>query len=569
MLEQINIENIGIIEKSSIDFTSGLNVITGETGAGKSMILASLGLLLGQKADSSLVMHGAKEAVVEGILQGQNLDSNTTLRGAGIDIDNDDAIIALRKVSSQGRSRAFLGSRSVQIGVLSEFTNEFVTIHGQADQLKLRTSSQQRKALDEYCGETLVTLLGELKETWEERKALQKKLHEIIENQRERAQRAALLRGGIAKIEEISPMPNEDEELAEKSLLAINANDIKQYINATIVSLDGDEEGGAGALQLLWQGNSSLEKAAQLTSNLQEVQPRFASLQIELQQIVSDLNAALNEIDLDPEEIEKVEQRRAQLNDLKKSYGQTLGEVLAWKDDASRQLLEIDSDDYNREKYQRRIEELSVKLQKLSTKVSAERKLGAQELSERVTAEIRGLLMGAASFEVGIQEAEEINSYGKDIITFTLKSHAQAEKLNISQGASGGELSRLMLALELIRAEKHPDHAQHTLIFDEIDAGVGGKSANEIAKRLKRLSANMQVIVITHLAQVAAYADNQLVVVKQEHPAPAGESGKIVRSIVRPVLGEDRISELARMLSGTEDSANARSHARELLEATQ
>ena len=569
MLEQINIENIGIIEKSSIDFTSGLNVITGETGAGKSMILASLGLLLGQKANSSLVMHGAKEAVVEGVLQGQSIESNATLNSAGIDIENDEAIIALRKISPQGRSRVFLGSRSVQIGILSEFTNEIVTIHGQADQLKLRTPSQQRKALDEYCGEVLGGLLIELKETWDERNSLQKKLHEITENQRERAQRATLLRSGIEKIEEISPLLNEDDELAEKSLLAINANDIKQYINETLVNLDQDENGGLGALQLLWQGNSSLEKAAQLNNSLHEVQQRLASLQIELQQIVSDLNSALNEIDLDPEEIEKVEQRRAQLNDLKKNYGNTLQEVLEWKGTASRQLLEIDSDEYNIEEYQRRIEKLGDKLESLSAKVSTQRKAGARELSEKVTAEIRGLLMGAAHFEVVIQEAEEIGVHGKDIITFTLKSHAQAEKLNISQGASGGELSRLMLALELIRAEKHPDHAHHTLIFDEIDAGVGGKSANEIAKRLKRLSVNMQVIVITHLAQVAAYADNQLVVVKQEHPAPAGENGKIVRSIVRPVIGEDRISELARMLSGAEDSANARSHARELLEATQ
>ncbi len=572
MLEEIAIENLGVIRSARVPVGAGLTVITGETGAGKTMVLTGLGLLMGGKADPATVRPGAASAVVEGRVRvadrpavAQRVDD------AGGQVDDDGSVVILRTVAAEGRSRAHLGGRSVPQGVLAEIADDLVTVHGQSDQLRLRTASRQRAALDAFAGPQHAELLGQYREAWAERSALQAQIDDIETRAGERAREAELLRLGLAEVERVAPQPGEDVELTALVARLGNVEELRVAAQLAHDAVAGDEaaEPQENAVVSVDRARRALESVAGTDPALARLAERLAEVGYVLADVATEISGYVEDLAADPAGLESAHTRLAELGTLTRSYGETVDDVLAWASDAGLRLLDLDDGGERLQAATARRDELDAELGRLGTAITASRERAAAELAAAVTDELRGLAMGGASLVVAVEQAEEPGPWGVDAVTFSLVAHAGAPARPLGKGASGGELSRVMLAIEVALATAAVDGTGQvlpTFVFDEVDAGVGGKAAVEVGRRLASLARRTQVVVVTHLAQVAAFADVQLVVTKASgdgDPATA-----VTVTGVREVTGEERVRELARMLSGQEDSDAARRHAVELLESS-
>ncbi|QAY70688.1 DNA repair protein RecN [Xylanimonas protaetiae] len=566
MLEEIAIENLGVIRAARVALSRGLTVITGETGAGKTMVLTGLGLLMGGKADAGSVRPGASGAVVEGRWQVAARPAVAArVADAGGEVDDDGSVVVLRTVAAEGRSRAHLGGRSVPQGVLAEIADELVTVHGQADQLRLRTPSKQREALDAFAGPAHQATLAAYREAWAERGALQAEIDDLTARAAERTREAELLRLGLAEIERVDPRPGEDAEL--HALVARLGNVEALRVGATEAheALAGEDLGEASsAVELLTQARRALEAAAHDDATLAGLAARVAEAGYLVADVATELSAYVDDLQADPAALETSHARLAALTALTRTYGETVDDVLAWASDAGLRLLDLDDGGERLRGLAQRVGELDETVGRLGGEVTAGRTAAGERLAGAVTDELTGLAMGGARLEVEVA-ATDPGAWGADQVTFALVPHPGAPARPLGKGASGGELSRVMLAVEVALATEAVSTATGattavlpTFVFDEVDAGVGGRAAVEVGRRLAQLARSTQVIVVTHLAQVAAFADAHLVVTKS-----AGDAGTVTG--VEEVRDEDRVRELARMLSGQEDSDAARKHAVELL----
>ncbi|MCL1871982.1 MAG: DNA repair protein RecN [Promicromonosporaceae bacterium] len=563
MLEEIAIENLGVIRSARVELAPGLTVITGETGAGKTMVLTGLGLLMGGKADAGAVRPGAASAAVEGRWQvRESPDVVARVVDAGGEVDDDGTVVVARTVAAEGRSRAHLGGRSVPQGVLAEIADELVTVHGQADQLRLRTPSKQREALDSFAGTKHLDTLDAYRTAWTERSAVQAELTDLEARAAERAREAELLRLGLAEVERVDPRPGEDVEL--QTLVARLGNVEALRIAATEAheALAGDDLGEvASAVDLLTRARRALEAAAQDDATLTDLGTRVAEAGYLVADVATELSAYVDDLQADPAALERAHGRLAELTALTRTYGQNVDDVLQWASDAGLRLLDLDDGGERGRGLAQRLGELDGELARLSSEVTAGRASAGERLAAAVTAELAGLAMGGASLEVEVADGEP-GPWGADQVGFSLVPHPGAPARPLGKGASGGELSRVMLALEVALAtERGATAVLPTFVFDEVDAGVGGRAAVEVGRRLAVLARSTQVIVVTHLAQVAAFADAHLVVTKS-----AGQAGTVTG--VERVDADERVRELARMLSGQEDSETARQHALELLQSS-
>ncbi|WP_298460201.1 DNA repair protein RecN [uncultured Cellulomonas sp.] len=566
MIEEIRIENLGVISRAQVGLGAGLTVLTGETGAGKTMVLTGLNLLLGGKADTGAVRTGQRSASVEGRIA---LDSGSPVaaraQDAGADLDDDGTLVVLRTVAAEGRSRAFLGGRSVPQGVLGEIADDLVTVHGQADQARLRSPARQRQALDAFAGAGHGTTLATYRAAWSELAALEEEIGDLTARAQDRAREAELLRLGLAEVERVDPQPGEDVELAAETERLAHAEDLRAAATGAHAALTGDDTGTADATALVAVDSARrlLEQAGHHDPVLAALATRLAEVAYALTDVSTEVSGYLQDLQADPLRLEAVQQRRADLNQLTRSYGADVAEVLAWYDTAGRRLLELDGGGERLAGLTGRRSEVLSTLGELADTLTAGRRRAAQALADAVTAELGGLAMAGAQLRVEVTGADELGPWGQDAVEMLLVSHAGAPARPLGKGASGGELSRVMLAIEVALATS-PESGAHrppTFVFDEVDAGVGGKAAVEVGRRLASLAAGAQVLVVTHLAQVAAFADTHLVVTK----GSAGDADTVTESDVRPVTGPERVRELARMLSG-QDSQAARVHAAELLE---
>lgn len=586
MLEEIAIENLGVIRSARVPIGAGLTVITGETGAGKTMVLTGLGLLMGGKADPATVRPGATSAVVEGRVRvaerpvvAQRVDD------AGGQVDDDGTVVILRTVAAEGRSRAHLGGRSVPQGVLAEIADDLVTVHGQSDQLRLRTASRQRAALDAFAGPQHAELLAQYRQAWSERSVLQSEIDDIETRAGERAREAELLRLGLAEVERVAPQPGEDVELVALVARLGNVEELRVAAQLAHDSVVGDEvaEQQENAVVSVDRARRALESVAGTDPVLGRLAERLAEVGYVLADVATEISGYVEDLAADPAGLETAHTRLADLGTLTRSYGETIDEVLAWASDAGLRLLDLDDGGERLRAATDRRDELDADLDRLGTAITASRERAGAELAAAVTDELRGLAMGGASLVVDVERADEPGPWGVDAVTFSLVAHPGAPARALGKGASGGELSRVMLAIEVALATAAADgtdgvgQALPTFVFDEVDAGVGGKAAVEVGRRLASLARRAQVVVVTHLAQVAAFADVQLVVTKSSDGARPGDDGgdgdgdpaaPVTVTGVREVTGEDRVRELARMLSGQEDSETARRHAVELLESS-
>ncbi|MEV0055740.1 DNA repair protein RecN [Saccharopolyspora shandongensis] len=575
MLAEMRIQGLGVIDDATLALHAGLTVVTGETGAGKTMVVTGLHLLGGGRADASRVRSGAQRAVVEGRFQ-TTIDSPAAkvAGDAGAEPDDDGSLIAVRTVTADGRSRAHLGGRSVPNAVLSELAEQVLAVHGQNDQLRLLRSGEQRAVLDRFAGEPVLHVLADYQRVRAEWAEAVRELTERTERSRELAREAELLRHGLAEIEAVAPESGEDVALVDEARRLADVDQLREIATAAHLALTGAVDGdpdAPGAIGLVGEARRRLSGAEDPA--LRELEPRVAEAVAVLADVGGELGGYLDRLDADPARLEQVLARQAELKQLTKKYAADVDGVLAWADEARSRLSGMDTSEEALAALAARRDELAVELAEHAVAVSAARKEAAVGLSAAVSEELDGLAMPQARLEVVVEpkaaDTGDPNALpvqgrtlhagpdGVDEVELQLIAHSGAPALPIHKGASGGELSRVMLALEVVLADAD---TVPTLVFDEVDAGVGGRAAVEIGRRLARLARTHQVVVVTHLPQVAAYADRHLVVDK------GAADGGLTRSDVRVVADERRVVELARMLAGMDSTETGRAHAEELLD---
>jgi DNA repair protein RecN (Recombination protein N) len=571
MLEEVRISGLGVIDEADLQLSPGFNVVTGETGAGKTMVVSGLGLLFGGRADPARVRPGADRASVEGRLR---VDPDSAVARqvteAGGDLDDDDRTLILsRSVSAEGRSRAHAGGRSVPVSLLTYLADDLVAVHGQADQQQLLRPGRQREALDRFGGPELRALLAAYQRAYQRHRELASELAALTDQAAQRAGEADELRRGLAEIEQVGPAVGEDIELAAEDERLANADALSAAATKAHEALLTDPSSGsyeaADAVMLLGAARQELAAAARHDPALDALAARVAEAAYLVSDVAAELASYAQSIDADPIRLAVVQQRRAELARLIRTYGTggprgaDLSAVLRWAKLAQARLAELDSEDDKITGLTDAVAEFEAKVADLARQLSAARRQVAEQFSAEVTAELAALAMQHARLTVAVSPLPEPGPHGGDEVEIRLSAHPGAPSLSLQKGASGGELARVMLAIEVVFAGADP---VPTFVFDEVDAGVGGKAAVEVGRRLARLARRAQVIVVTHLPQVAAFADTHLVIEKTG-------GGSVIRSGLTRLDRPGRIRELSRMLAGLEDSELGRAHAEELLEAAE
>ena len=587
MIESLHIEDLGVIEEADLVLSPGLTALTGETGAGKTMVLTSLGLLLGQRAESTIVRTGAERALVEGVftLDGASPAARRAAE-AGAELE-DDQLIVSRTVPASGRSRAHLGGRAVPSAVLSEVGAHLVSVHGQGDQFRLRSASAQRRALDSLGGREHAALCRRYAEAYRARQAAAEALEEWRAGARARRAEATRLRSRLAAVERLDPGPGEDARLAAEAARLERAEDLRRAASAARAALAGDEEAvvsqAPDVLALVAAAERALAPVHDVDPGLSTLARRMRRLAIDSADIAAELGEYLDSLDADPERLARVQDRRAALTRVLREVGdgeqiEDVDALLAFCARIAERLAELDGPRDASAALTGALAEADERLDRCAAELSAARRALGERLEDAVTGELEGLRMKGARLSVAFEPLAEAGPTGAETVTLLLTAHPGAPALPLGKGVSGGELSRIVLALEVVLAEagEHEREAagtRRTLVFDEVDSGVGGRAALEVGRRLARLARSTQVVVVTHLAQVAAWAATQLVVLKEQAPAGDGADGGAgpgpagrTRTRVAAVEGAEREKELARMLSGHEDSDAALRHAAELLE---
>jgi DNA repair protein RecN (Recombination protein N) len=582
VLSEIRIEALGAISVATAAFDRGLTVLTGETGTGKTMVVTGLHLLGGARADANRVRSGSERAVVEGRFTTADLDQKAAsqidemLDASGAERDEDGSIIALRSVSRDGPSRAYLGGRSVPAKSLSGFTTELLTLHGQNDQLRLMRPDEQRGALDRFAAVgARLERYRKLRDAWQ---SARRDLVDRSNRARELAQEADRLKFALHEIDTVDPAPGEDDALIADIRRLSELDALREAAASARAALSGAED--EAAAEMMGQPVSAADGLAQAKTALESTDDAtlrgLADQLGEALTVVGDaareLGAYLNELPADASTLDSKLARQAELRTLTRKYASDIDGVLQWARESRDRLAHLDVSEEALAGLQRRVDDLATELASAATELSKARSQAAKRLAKEVTGELSGLAMADAEFTITVSTmpatlddpaalslasgaSAHAGGDGVDQVEFGFAAHRGMAVLPLSKSASGGELSRVMLALEVVLAASM---AGITMVFDEVDAGVGGRAAVQIGRRLARLARNRQVIVVTHLPQVAAYADVHLMV---------DSTGRDGASGVRRLDGNDRVAELARMLAGLGESDTARAHARELLEA--
>ena len=556
-LEEISIRGLGVIESSNIEFKPGLTVLTGETGAGKTMVLTALGLVLGSKSDSDLVRAGQERAVISGKFAVPKDIAALIIEGGG-EID-DGSVVITRTVSTEGKSRVLVGGAVSSTAAVNQFAQSLVEIHAQSSSSKLNKPAVSRELLDRFAG----IELSQYQNIFDQYKQMIDRIADLQSQLSQRDKEMALLSEFAAEFAKLAPKSGELSQIENEIAKLGSVEQLNQAVTASLNLLADDE---ISAINLLQQMRKTLDQVAGKDSELDQITERFTETLLNLSDVGSDLTSYLSNLEADPNRFASLQERKASLNSLLKRYGKGSERDAAFEQliidgqNAKAKMADLSGGDERVRELEKEAEKLFDQLKTGALAISKDRKVSADKLAKLVTAEINNLAMPNAKFVIEQKVADSGNpknytATGLDEIAILFAAHVGASPLSLSKVASGGELSRVMLALEVVIAEAEPIG---TYIFDEVDAGVGGKAAVEVGRRLAKLAKSAQVIVITHLPQVAVWADNHLVVKKNE-------SGLVTQSDVIEMSGDARKVEIARMLSGQEDSKTAQEHATELL----
>ena len=556
-LEEISIRSLGVIESSNIEFKPGLTVLTGETGAGKTMVLTALGLVLGSKSDSDLVRAGQERAIVTGKFAVPK-DLATQIIDAGGEIEEESVVIS-RTVSTAGKSRVLVGGVVSSAAAVSSFASSLVEIHAQSSSSKLTKPGVARELLDRFAGIDLT----DYQQTFDQYQQMLRRINELKEQLSQADRQIAELSDLADEFARLNPKSGELVEIENEIAKLGSVEVLNQAVSAALNLFENED---LSAINMLRQIRKSLDQVNGKDKQLDAITDRYTESLLNLADISSDLSSYLSQLEADPNRFEKLQDRKASLNSLLKRYGKGSDKEAAFEQllidgkSAKERIADLSGGDQRVAELQKEADSLFKQLQEQGLALSKLRKVNGEKLSSQVTDEVRSLSMPNASFIIeqtvgDVKNSKSFTANGIDEISILFSAHSGGTPLALNKVASGGELSRVMLALEVVIAEAEPIG---TYIFDEVDAGVGGKAAIEVGRRLSKLSKSAQVIVITHLAQVAAWADNHLVVKKSEN-------GLVTQSDVMEVSATERKIEIARMLSGQEDSRTAQQHAGELL----
>jgi DNA repair protein RecN (Recombination protein N) len=568
MIEEIRISSLGVIDESVLELGPGLTVITGETGAGKTMLVTALGLLLGGRADTGAVRTGARAARVEGVVRADaELTAIADEHGGEVEAGQ---LLLGRQVSVEGRSRAFLGGASVPASALARVGEALVAVHGQSDQHRLLRPEAQRDALDAYAGAPVLDVLARYRDSFSRLRAVEAELREVLGSARERAREADVLRLGLEEIETVDPQPGEEEALAiEESRLGF-ADTLRTAAETAREALSSDLD-APDALGAVAGARRALESVREHDPEVAGLADRVAEVSYLLADVAADVASYSTSVETDPARLAGVSERRAALSALTRKYGETLSEVIEWSRVSAQRLNSLDGSDDRIAELRAERKELRAAMATDAAELTRLRTAGGDQLSSVVTDELHSLSMPHAQFSVHLDRVEDEHGLeidgrrwrftptGVDEVELLLSANTGSEPRSLTKGASGGELSRVMLAIEVALADTRP---VPTFVFDEVDAGVGGKAAVEIGRRLAALARSAQVLVVTHLPQVAAFADGHVVVRKSS-------DGTVTTSGLDALDDAGRVQELSRMLAGMEQSDTAMAHAQELLEIAQ
>ena len=568
MIEELRISSLGVIEESVLELGPGLNVVTGETGAGKTMLVTALGLLLGARADAGVVRNGAKAARVEGVVTaGEAVAARADELGGEVE---DGSLLLARQLWAEGRSRAFLGGASVPVAALASLADHLVAVHGQSDQHRLLRAEAQRDAVDGYAGEAAAALKQDYASAHALLKQTEAELAEVVGAARERAREADVLRLGLAEIEAVAPLSGEDAALAQEEARLGFADTLRAAAELAREALSSDAE-VPDALGTVAVARRALDSVREHDPDAGRLADRTAELSYLLSDLAADVASYSSGLETDPARLATVSERRAALTALTRKYGESIDEVLAWAEASAARLLDLDDSEGRAEKLREQRLRLRAELADLAGRLSKVRQEAAASLATSVTAELHALAMPHARIDIEVDRTADpagleldgqtwrFTGSGIDQVEILLAANTGAEPRPLAKGASGGELSRVMLAIEVVLAGTSP---VPTFVFDEVDAGVGGKAAVEIGRRLAALARTAQVLVVTHLPQVAAFADRHVVVAKSS-------DGTVTTSGLEVLDDEGRVRELSRMLAGLEESETAMAHAQELLDVAQ
>lgn len=555
MLTELRIADLGVIDDAVVEFGPGFTVVTGETGAGKTMVVSGLGLLIGGRADTGLVRVGAQRALVEG-----RLTADAALAAAVDDAGGtlDAGEVLLTRTLTPARSRARVGGVQVPLPQLAEVVGERVTIHGQSEQVRLGSTERQRDVLDAFAGPEHLARLATYRERWAERRAWLAERAELAEQAQARARELALLEFGLGEIEKADPQPDEDEALQAEARRLQATDDLRLAARTALVVLAGDDEAvddAPSTLGLVAAARRGLAGGRDTDAELALLAGRLDEVSYLLADLAGDLASYLASLDADPARLEWIAGRLAELQALARKYGPGLDGVLAWAQRAATDAARLAGSDDRIAELDARIAAADAELAALASTLGERRRAAASDLAGRVEDELAALAMPRARLVFDVGEAGELGPHGADHVALLFSANPGSAPAPLARVASGGELSRVRLALEVVLAAGNEGH---TFVFDEVDAGVGGAVALEIGRRLARLAEHAQVVVVTHLAQVAAFADRHYVVQK-------ADDGQVTTSGIREVADADRAAELARMMAGLEGTQAARDHAAELL----
>jgi DNA repair protein RecN (Recombination protein N) len=555
MLAELRIVDLGVIGEASLEPSPGFTAVTGETGAGKTMIVTGLALLTGAKAEPRLVRSGASRALVEGRFEVEP-PTAAAVTELGGEVE-EGGVLVVRQLSAN-RSRMTLGGAQIPAGAGQQLVGEWVTVHGQSEQLRLGSPERQREVLDSHAGQKLAAELEPYREQYERRRRLAAELAELTGRAQARLRELDLLRFGLDEIAGVDPQPGEDVALAAEAKLLQSVDDVRMSVHAAVVALAGDEDftDVPDALGLTGAARKALAVAVAADASLGELATELEGAAAALADVASGLASYEAGLDADPLRLEWIAGRLAELQSLTRKYGQTIDEVLAYAAESAARVAVLDSADDRIAGLAAELAELEDDLATRAARISALRREAAGALATAVQAELAALAMPRARLAFDVSELPELGPHGADQVTLLFSANPGSAPAPLAKVASGGELSRVRLALEVVLAGANRGQ---TFVFDEVDAGVGGAVALEIGRRLARLAEHSQVIVVTHLAQVAAFADRHYMVSK-------ADDGQVTTSGVRLVTADDRLDVLATMMGGLESSESALAHARELLE---
>lgn len=550
MLIDLRLAGFGVVDEASLHLGPGLTALTGETGAGKTMIVAGLGQLLGARGDAGIVRRGSDRALVEGRWRVPAAVVHR-VKELGGDVD-DDELVTLRRVSAQGRSKAVVGGSQVPVSTLAEVLDELATIHGQSEQQRLSLPERQREILDAWARPSR---LPEYRRDWAERRSAHAELTGLVDRAMARTREIDMLRFGLEEISAVAPQPGEDEALSTEAGRLMDADDLRKLAGTVQSALSGDDDDFdvPSAVGLVGEARKALTTLADKDRLAGELLARTQEAQYLLDDIAASVASYTADLVADPARLDAVGQRRAQLAGLMRKYGPGLDDVLLWGREASTSLLRLEGSDERIDALRVRVAALDASLASAAGEISADRQKASDQLSGRVESELGALAMPHAQLVFEVSPAD-YGPHGADRIELMFTANPGSAPAPLGKVASGGELSRVRLALEVVLAGESSDH---TFVFDEVDAGVGGAVGLEIGRRLQRLATSSQVIVVTHLAQVAAFADAHFVVTK-------ASDGQVTTSDVHRLDDRDRPAELARMMGGSGESAAGVDHAMEL-----